>query len=180
MTPEIIQLQSHQMKEALAPLIDLLIDSVNNGASVGFMPPLSMARATDYWQEVFNSVAAGTRLLWVTSDDRGICGTVQVDLCQRENGLHRAEIAKLLVHTRVRRQGLGAALMAAAQEGAREHARTTLVLDTRLGDPSEQLYTKIGYQRAGVIPQYALSAGNELHSTVLFYKLLPPIAPTST
>ncbi|MGH7277612.1 MAG: hypothetical protein ACREJG_02900, partial [Candidatus Rokuibacteriota bacterium] len=63
-------------------------------------------------------------------------------------------------------------LMLAIEQPARRLARTTLVLDTRLGDPSERLYRSLGYEPAGVIPRYAQSADGTLAPTALYYRLL--------
>jgi len=49
------------------------------------------------------------------------------------------------------------------------------VLDTRQGDNAERLYRTLGYHEAGVIPAYAQSASGTLESTVIFYKILPPV-----
>ena len=51
------------------------------------------------------------------------CGTVQLVLDLPENQPHRADLAKMLVHRRARRQGLGAALMRAAERAAPNAAR---------------------------------------------------------
>jgi ribosomal protein S18 acetylase RimI-like enzyme len=110
--------------------------------------------------------------LLVAWDQETVAGSVQLALATRSNGLHRAEIQKLLVHNRARRRGVGTTLMQAAEAEARGAGRTTLVLDTRLGDAGEELYQKLGYTRAGVIPDFARSADGSLHSTVIFYKLL--------
>ena len=74
-----------------------------------------------------------------------------------------------MVYTRARRRGIGRALMLEAQAAARRHGRSTLVLDTRQGDPSEALYRSMGWTCAGVIPRYARSANGELHATALYY-----------
>lgn len=101
-----------------------------------------------------------------------VVGTVQLDLAMQTNGRHRAEVTKVLVHQEVRRQGPGRKLMGAVERVARDERRTLLVLDTRQGEPSEAIYAALGYQRAGVIPNYARSADSTLYSTVLFYKEL--------
>ena len=41
---------------ARAALIALLQDVVDDGASVGFLPPLSVAEAGEYWDGVFEAV----------------------------------------------------------------------------------------------------------------------------
>ena len=156
----------------LDSLVDLLHDSVNGGASVGFLPPLDLAEARAYWQGVLADVAAGSRLLLAAFAGDQMAGSVQLDLVQKPNGRHRAEVVKLLVHSRYRRRGMAQALMQAAEDQARQHSRTTLVLDTRQGDLAEGLYRKLGWTEAGVIPRYALNGDGGVDPTVFFYKLL--------
>jgi len=156
-------------------LVALLTDSVDGGASVGFLPPLDPAEAVAYWRSVFTAIAKGGRLLWIALEPGGdLVGSVQLDLEGRANGNHRAEIMKLMVHTGWRRRGIGRALMLAAEDEARRRGRTTLVLDTRQGDPSEQVYRSLGWQLAGVIPRYARSAGGGLDASAFYYRLFDP------
>jgi ribosomal protein S18 acetylase RimI-like enzyme len=166
------QLTADQACAILPELLELLRDSVASGASVGFLPPLELDEARAYWSEVIADVAAGALLLLVARQEQTVVGTVQLALAQKPNARHRAEVQKLMVHSRARRRGIGQALLAAADDAARQAGRTLLVLDTRAGDPSEQLYLKHGYTRAGAIPQYARSASGELDATAIFYRLL--------
>jgi len=157
-------------------LADLLIDCVEGGASVSFMLPLTRDRAETFWRRVARDVVAGTRALLVAEDAHGVCGTVQLLLDQPENQPHRADLAKMLVHRRVRRQGLGAALMRAAETMGRECGKTLLVLDTVTSGDAERLYQHLGWERVGVIPDYALMPEGGLCSTTVFYRKLdtPP------
>lgn len=172
MAPAIEALDADAARREQAPLVALLRNVVDDGGSVGFLPPLTAEEAREYWEGVAAAVKAGSRCLWVARDAGSIIGTVQLDLEQRANGDHRAELIKLMVHTRGRRRGLGRALMLAAQGEARRRGRRTLVLDTRQGDPSEALYRSLGWTFAGAIPQYARSANGALHATALYYLLL--------
>src|SRR5712671_1411773 len=153
-------------------LADVLIDCVEGGASVSFMHPLPRDRAVAFWRRVARGVAAGERALLVAEDARGLCGTVQLVLDQPENQPHRADLSKMLVHRRARRQGLGAALMRAAEAMARECGKTLLVLDAVSGGDAERLYERLGWQRVGVIPGYALFPQGGLCSTTVFYRHL--------
>jgi GNAT superfamily N-acetyltransferase len=155
--------------EALA---DLLIDCVDGGASASFMHPLEPAKAQAFWRRVAAGVAAGERALLVAEDDTGIVGTVQLVMAQPENQPHRADLVKMLVHRRARRQGLGAALMRAAEQLARDCGKTLLVLDTVPGSEAERLYARMGWVRVGTIPDYALLPRGGLFGTTLFYKAL--------
>jgi ribosomal protein S18 acetylase RimI-like enzyme len=159
-----------------AALIALLQDVVDDGASVGFLPPLSAVEAGEYWDGVFDAVDGGARLLWIArTPGEGLVGTVQLDLEKRANGNHRAELIKLMVHTGARRRGIARALMLAAETEARRRGRRTLFLDTRLGDPSELLYRSLGWEFAGSIPQYARSANGALDANAIYYRLLDAV-----
>ncbi len=154
-------------------LAQLLIACVDGGASVSFMHPLGRDRAEAFWRAVADGAARGDRVLLVAEDGAGeIVGTVQVLFSMPENQPHRGEIAKLLVHPRARRQGIAARLMDAADEAARDAGKTLLVLDTVTGGDAERLYPRLGWERCGVIPDYALWPRGGFCSTTVFYKHL--------
>ena len=150
----------------------LLIDCVEGGASVSFMHPLTRDRAAAFWRRMAQGVAAGERALLVAEDACGLCGTVQLVLDQPENQPHRADVAKMLVHRRARRQGLGVALMGAAEATARECGKTLLVLDAVTGGDAARLYERLGWVRVGDIPGYALFPKGGLCSTTVYYRNL--------
>ena len=136
------------------------------------MPPVSSHEANTYWLDVVRALEGPWRVLLVARDGPEIVGTTQLELCARSNGLHRAEVMKVMVHPSRQSQGIGVQLMRAIELEAAREGRTTLVLDTREGGPSERLYEKAGFLRAGSIPNYARSADGSLHTTVYMYKLL--------
>jgi len=152
-----------------AALSDLLVDCVEGGASVSFMHPLPRAHAMEFWREVARGVAQGERALLIAEDVEGIVGTVQLVLAQPDNQPHRADLAKMLVHRRARRQGLGEALMRAAEQTARDCGKSLLVLDTS-SDSAERLYARLGWERVGAIPGYALLPRGGLCATTYFYR----------
>ena len=151
-------------------LASVLIDCVEGGASVSFMLPLTRERAVAFWRRVAQGVAAGERALLIAEDAQGICGTVQLIFDLPENQPHRADLAKMLVRRRARRHGLGAALLRAAEETARECRKTLLVLDTVTGGDGERLYERLGWVRVGDIPRYALLPEGGFCSTTVFYR----------
>ena len=154
----------------VAQLSSVLLDCVEGGASVGFMQPLPQDRAFAFWQRIADGVANGERALLVARDGAGIVGTVQLVLDQPDNQDHRADLCKMLVHRRGRRQGLGAALMHGAEDLARACGKTLLVLDTATGSDSERLYARLGWERVGVIPNYAHWPEGSPCGTTVFYK----------
>ena len=157
-------------------LAGVLVDCVEGGASVSFMLPLTRDRAVAFWRRVADDVGAGRRALLVAEDAHGICGTVQLVLDLPENQPHRADVSKMLVHRRARRQGLGAALMAAAERTALECGRTLLVLDAVTGGDAARLYERLGWVRVGDIPDYALFPRGGFCSTTVYYRRLDPQA----
>lgn len=157
--------------EALA---SVTIDCVEGGASIGFMQPFSRARAIEFWQSVIVSASRGDRIVLVAEDtiSQLIVGTVQLILTMPDNQPHRADVAKMQVHSCARRRGVGAALLKAIEVEARNAAKTLLVLDTVTGSDAERLYANNGWQKCGVIPNYALWPQGGLCSTTVFYRQL--------
>ena len=157
-------------------LCDVLVDCVEGGASVSFMQPMTRAKAVSFWRQVAKAVTRGERLLFVAEDEAGIAGTVQVILDLPENQPHRADVAKMLVHRRARKRGVGERLLQAAEDGAKAMGRTLLVLDTA-SDAAARLYARNGWQVVGVIPGYALLPDGPPCATTYFYKSLNPATP---
>jgi len=159
--------------EEIRDLCEVLIDCVEGGASVSFMWPMTQAKAQQFWEGVAASAARRARLVFVAQEPGGtIVGTAQVIWAQAENQPHRADVAKMLVHRRARRAGVGAALLAAAECGALEHGRTLLVLDTVTGGDGYRLYAGNGWQRCGEIPNYALWPDGAPCPTTIYFKSL--------
>ncbi|HEV3180078.1 MAG TPA: GNAT family N-acetyltransferase [Steroidobacteraceae bacterium] len=156
----------------IAGLSGVLVDCVEGGASVSFLAPLSLARAAAYWRSLAASVARGERVVIAAEETAaGIVGTVQLVLDLPENQPHRGDIAKMLVHRRARRRGVGAALLAAAEQAARDAARTLLVLDTASA-AAARLYARHGWQRCGEIPDFALMPDGTPCATTVYFKSL--------
>jgi ribosomal protein S18 acetylase RimI-like enzyme len=159
--------------ERLPDLANLLVDAVNSGASLGFWAPLSQADAILYWREVLQGLVEGNVVLLSVEEDGRVVGSVQLVLSDRQNGSHRAEVRKLMVHTDFRGRGLGRALLASAHVEARYRGRHLLILDTRSGDAAETLYESMGYRRAGVIPGYTVERDGSTRDTTFFFHVLP-------
>jgi GNAT superfamily N-acetyltransferase len=156
----------------VAGLSEVLIDCVEGGASVSFMHPMTRAKAEVFWRAIAASVDRGERVVLAAEDDDGsIVGTVQVIWAEPENQAHRGDLAKMLVHRRARRRGIGEALLEAAERAAADTGRTLLVLDTA-SDDAERLYARRGWERCGVIPDYALLPDGEPCATTIFFKRL--------
>jgi len=157
----------------IGPLTRLLTDAVHTGASVGFLAPLAAATAERYWRAILSALGAEADLcLWVAEAEGQVVGAVQLALCPKENGGHRAEVQKLFVHSAARGQGISTALMQAVEAEARRRNRSLLVLDTLLGSHAEVVYRHLGWSRAGEIPDFATSPDGELFPTVYYFKLL--------
>lgn len=170
--PQVERVEPHDTADVLPALTDILLDCVDGGASVSFMSPLSRDKAQTFWRGVLDSMARGERIVLVARDaQQRLSGTVQVILAQPENQPHRGDVGKMLVHRRARRQGLGEALMRAAEAAARQARKTLLVLDTA-SDAAERLYARAGWVECGRIPGYALLPTGEPCATTYFYKHL--------
>lgn len=162
--PDLWQRQSQHLAQ-------ILIDSVNLGAAIGFMQPLDMNTALAFWQStVADSVSRGARDLFLAEEDGVVLGTVQLIRDMPANQPHRAEIAKMMVAPAARRRGVGRALMQAALKTAKANGKTLVTLDTRTGDVAAPLYAAVGFEVAGHIPDYAYNPdGQALHGTTYMY-----------
>jgi GNAT superfamily N-acetyltransferase len=169
---EITRLSPEEAAAALPQLTDLLCDAIESGASVGFVLPIDPAEIETYWRKILATLSE--RVLLAAWDAEGqLIGTAQLALEGKSNAVHRAEVQKVLVHRRARGRGIGKALMERIEGEARALNRTLLVLDTRQGDPSEHLYTRLGYQISGMVPQYAMNPERTaLDPCTFMYKLL--------
>ena len=152
-------------------LAALTVDVVEGGASIGFMLPIDAERAEAFWRRVAAGVTDGERVLFVADEGDGVLGTVQLIVEQPENQPHRADVAKMMVANRARRHGIGAALMHAAEQEAKARGKTLLVLDTASAD-AERLYARLGWQRCGTIPGYALLPRGGPCDTTYFFRVL--------
>lgn len=165
------RLDASRAQAVVAELAEVLLDCVAGGASVSFMAPLAREQAIAFWQGVADGVARGERALLAALDAQGrVVGTVQLVLAQPDNQPHRADVAKMLVHRRARRQGLAQRLMTEIERVALGCGKTVLVLDTVTGGDAERLYARAGWQRVGVVPNYALMPDGTPCGTTFFYK----------
>lgn len=153
----------------LRALARLLVDAVESGAAVSFLAPLTLAQAEQWWRTTI-SASHSRAIFLVARDDEGIVGTVQLHPAWAPNQPHRGEIAKLIVHRRSRRAGLGTQLMQAIEDAARRTGFTLLTLDAKRGAAAEHLYRALGWTQAGMIPRYALDSDGTPHDAVMFYK----------
>jgi ribosomal protein S18 acetylase RimI-like enzyme len=155
----------------LHALAALLVDAVDSGAAVSFLS-LTQAEAEDWWRRQLSAPDSAAIFL-VARDAEGIAGSVQVHPSWAPNQPHHADVAKLIVHRRARRRGLGGELMAAVEREATAAGFRLLVLDSKRGDAGERLYRRLGWTVVGTIPRFALDTdGRTLHDTVVFYKEL--------
>jgi GNAT superfamily N-acetyltransferase len=167
--PEILVLDANAAKAAIGELAEVLADCVAGGASVSFMLPFSRADAAAFFEKVITSVARGETVLLAAKLDGRIVGTVQLGIDMPPNQPHRGDIKKLLTHRSARGRGIGAALMERAEQEAKARGRTLLVLDTA-GSEAERLYVRGGWQRVGVVPDYAMWPGGGFCDTTFYWK----------
>ena len=165
---EIVALRS--TPETIAALTETLVEVVASGASVSFMHPLAREDAAAFWTKSLAVADAGGRVVLGALENGELVGTVTLHLDCPPNQPHRAEIAKLMTRVGRRGRGIGRALMVEAERIARERGRTLLTLDTADEDGAGPFYEKLGFVRAGVIPDYALKPYGGLCGTIIYWK----------
>jgi ribosomal protein S18 acetylase RimI-like enzyme len=170
LTPVQVTLVDSATPELVSGLADVLVDCVDGGASVGFLAPLSVEQAREWWTAALTS---RDTLTWAArADDGAVLGCVRLQLGGPANGRHRAEISKLLVHRRARGAGVATTLMGLAEAEAVRQGRTLLLLDTQSGSPAERLYARTGWSVVGVIDDYAALPDGCLAPTTIMTKRL--------
>ncbi|GBR50560.1 histone acetyltransferase HPA2 [Neokomagataea thailandica NBRC 106555] len=174
MTIRVTSVSTESLPAILGPLSQILVDSVHDGASIGFVVPFNTEDAKNFWDgSILPEVKANRRILFAAFYNEQLVGTVQLVTGMPPNQPHRCEIAKLMVSPLARRKGVGRHLMQHALEAAQNLGKTLVTLDTRTGDAGEQLYTSLGFQSAGVIPNFALNTlGDGTHSTTYMFRHL--------
>lgn len=170
--PHVQRIAAPELPTHREALVDLLIDAVEHGSSLGFVLPVARDEIGQYWDGLVPSLADGNRLLWIATDAGAALGTVQLELATKKNGVNRAEVQKLLVNSSARRGGVGRALMRAVEEAAQLLNRGLLYLDTEAGSNAEPFYRALGYTCIGGLPEYACSPQGEWRANAIYYKTL--------
>jgi GNAT superfamily N-acetyltransferase len=169
---EVRRLTISEAREHMSALAEVLVDCLEGGASVSFMWPFSKSAAEDFFKKVVEGMESGNRILLAAFVDSKLVGTVQILTALPPNQPHRAEIAKLLVHRVARGKGVGRCLMEEVERQARMAGKTLLVLDTVTGGDAERLYLRLGWVKAGAIPNFALFPDGRWCDTTIFWKAL--------
>lgn len=167
---DIRHFSAEQLRNHFDEFVAMLKLTVDGGASIGWILPFSEDEATTYWNGVAEQLESGNKILIVAQQDDTVVGAVQLGLEPRENGNHRAEVQKLMVHPEYRRQGIARLLMSDIDPTAKSANRSLLVLDVRKGDPAETLYQQVGFIHVGDIPDYARRNKTEFDATAYYYK----------
>ena len=164
------RIRARDLKHVITDLTDVFVDTVNNGSPLGFMPPITREVARDFWISLLPELEAGSRLLLVACNEEGrVVGSGQLLLSQRTSSRHRAELQRLFVSRAVRGQGIGASLMLALHNIARQYGRTLITLSTRHNEPAEDFYKTLGYKVAGVIPGWTIGPAGERYDHATLY-----------
>jgi GNAT superfamily N-acetyltransferase len=153
-------------------LAAMMVGAVTGGASIGFMAGFGQEAAESWWQGRFGAARVAEILILVAESVPVVDGTVTLVPAAMPNQLHRADVAKMMVAPHAQRRGVGAALLAAVEDLARAHGRTTLVLDTISGSTAARLYERGGWERVGDIPAYALMPDGAMAPTTYYTKRL--------
>ncbi|MFD0021243.1 GNAT family N-acetyltransferase [Streptomyces sp. NPDC058382] len=167
---EIVPVSGPELVTYADELAALLVETVEEGSSVGFLAPLDRGEAACWWRERAGTVASGHHQVWIARDGERIAGTIGLIRAPLPNARHRAEVTKLIVRPSARGRGLGRALLDAVEQSAAEDGVTLLVLDTESGSPAERLYRSAGWTECGSVPDYAGDPAGVLRPTTFYYK----------
>jgi acetyltransferase len=172
MAPTVRLVASTELEHLLPALVELLRESVNGGASLGFLPPLTHHEARRYWLALGTELRGGSRLLFAACVADRLAGSAQLALPSWPTARHRAELNKVMVAAALRGHGIGRTLLQVIHDCAWQRGRSLLLLNARRGDPAERFYKRLGYREAGVIPGYMVGAAGEAYDNVAMYRAL--------
>ncbi|KAJ3917406.1 acyl-CoA N-acyltransferase [Lentinula edodes] len=178
-------------------LATLLKSCIDNNITMNFIQPFSIEDASAFWLSAEENVVQRKQFVIIAQESQGssedeadyndsrheqhvlesrtpiILGCVILYLAQLPNAKHRAEVGKLIVGREHRKRGIGKMLLDRMEDEARKHGRKILVLDTETGSGAELFYERLGYSKAGVIPDASLAPdGKRYTSYTYFYKRL--------
>lgn len=174
----ITTLRPEHFETALPALSDMLCRSVALGASIGWPSTPTRQVADTFWRGCIAAAEAGERVFFVAladaADPASVIGSTQLVLAAMPNGRHRGEVMKVMVHPRARRHGVAQALMRRAETEALQRGKRLLVLDTLKNSEAERLYTRLGWQLCGRIPDYAELEDGRCEATTVMFKRLHP------
>ncbi len=156
----------------LDPLSALLIETVAANGSIGFMHPLAESEAQAFWSQALASAARGERIVLGAWRDGQLVGTGTLVLAMAPSQPHRAELSKVMTAQSARGAGIGAALIEALEQSARDHGKSLLTLDAAVIEGATTFYRRLGYRSVGDIPDYAYKPLGGLGATRVFWKSL--------
>ncbi|MFP7494142.1 GNAT family N-acetyltransferase [Terribacillus saccharophilus] len=157
-----------EMEMYIEELSSLFQSIVAGGASMNYLHPMSDKTAFNYW----DSVLSENVRLFIGLIDGQIAGTVQLQYTDKENGQHRAEIAKLMTSTKARRKGVARKLLQHAEQVAKADGKTLLLLDTEKEGPANKLYQSEDYVLFGEVPDFAQDAFGTYLAGNFYYKVI--------
>ena len=163
---EILQLDAESVERHADELAQLLLDAHESNMALGLAAPLTREVAADTWRNL-------SGVLLAAIEDGVVVGAVNLAPTTTPNGRHRAEIQKLAVRGDRRGAGIGAALLDAAAERARELGLRLLWLTTHAGTRSDSFYARRGWVRSGVIPEWSQAPDGRYATNAFFYLQLP-------
>ena len=173
MTITVEELDAAGIEQHRDALAQLLLDAHGSGMALGLAAPLSPAGARAAYADAAARLAPGERLLLAAFDGGEVIGAVQLDRAEAGNGRHRAEVRRLVVRADRRGAGVGRALMEAIVEVARGLGLRLLWLSTHEDTDADRVYSRLGWSRAGVIPDYAELPNGELSGNSFYFLRLP-------
>jgi GNAT superfamily N-acetyltransferase len=168
MSVEVRAVTADEFPSLMPALVELFVATVDEGASLGFIPPVMPTTALDYWRSLGPELRAGSRLLIGAFSGSRVVGSGQLLLPSLPNARHRAEVQKLFVARALRGTGVGASLMSALHGYARQRGRSLVLLNARR-EVADRFYKPLGYSEVGVIPGYSMGSRGERIDTVSLY-----------
>ena len=147
--------QAADVQRVKDSIVTLFNESTLEEGMIGDAQPLSAAAAADLVDGIQGSLARGSGRMLLVTDADGPCGIVLIETNAAHNSRHVATMKRGYISPRARGGGLLARGLMSIVEKARSLNVEQLALDTREGSKAHQIWSHLGFQTWGVMPDYS-------------------------
>src|SRR5471030_161722 len=169
---KIVQLNAATLPVYRSELASLLMDAIEQGAPMGFLPSLSSQMAENVFHDLRPQMTQQRVMLWIARDSNGVLGTVQLQIDDIAVRTQSGTVNALLVHPFARRSGVATKLMHKLEETAIKLRCVMLSSGLQSGSEAESFYRSQGYRCRSIEEEHAHSYHHGSRQNVLYYKLL--------
>lgn len=147
--------QAQDVQRVKGSILQLFNESTLEEGMIGYAAPLTAGESAELVDGIQRSIERGNGRLLLVTDAAGPCGIAILETNTAHNSRHVATMKRGYISPRARGGGLLARALMAIVEKARSLNVEQLVLDTREGSRAQQIWSHLGFQTWGMMPDYS-------------------------